>query len=231
MDIGWTQAKNTNLPNEDYWYGANCYDINDDGALDIVGASWGAGVKVWLNNINHNIDDKLEQFNLRITDEDITLSQESPINGDEVTIYATVVNVGDWDASEFTVKFFIDDDLIDTQVDFNFLEANDDIQLEKTWTATEGEHMILVEIEVLNTDLESDSTDNSAEIKINVEENDHGGESNNNTNSSTSEQSTLIFILIIIIVVVLLVIFFVRRKSKNTKFIVVEPIEETEDDN
>jgi hypothetical protein len=231
MDIGWTLAENTNLPSSNYWYGANCYDINDDGALDIVGASWGAGVRVWLNNINGNIDDHLEQFNLRITDEDITLSQEPLINGDEVTIYATVMNVGDWDASEFSVKFYIDDDLIDNQVDFNFLEANDDIQLEKTWTATEGEHTILVEIETLNTDLESDITDNSAEIKISVEENDHGGESNNDTKSSTLEQSILIFILIIIIVVVLLVIFFARRKSKSTKFIVVEPIDDTEDDN
>jgi hypothetical protein len=51
-NLGWTEATNTNLPSEGDWYGANTYDINGDGSLDIVGASWGMGIRAWLNNIS-----------------------------------------------------------------------------------------------------------------------------------------------------------------------------------
>jgi hypothetical protein len=224
MDIGWTLAVNTNLPMRDYWYGANCYDINGDGALDIVGASWGVGVKAWLNNINDN----LPKFNLHITEDDIELSQTTLNDGDEVTIYARVTNVGDRDSSDFNVKFYVDDDQLDTEDNFEYLEANDDIQLEKTWIATKGTHTILVEIEVLNHDLESDITDNSAEISFSVNENEPVNGPDNKTNNS--EQSPLVIIIVIIVIVITLILFFIWRKRKQVQFSEVEPLEETEDD-
>jgi hypothetical protein len=224
MDIGWTLAGNTNLPMRDYWYGANCYDINDDGALDIVGASWGAGVRAWLNNINDN----LPKFNLQITEDDIELSQATLNDGDEVTIYATITNVGDRDASDFNVKFYVDNDQLDSEDNFEYLDANDDIQLEKTWTATKGTHTILVEIDVLNHDFESDITDNSAEISFSVNENDPVNDVNNK--SDDSELSPVLIIIVIIVIVIVLILFFVWRKRKQVQFSVVEPLEVTEDD-
>jgi hypothetical protein len=48
--LSWTLASGTNLVSTGNWYGANCYDINKDGYLDIVACSWGDGIKAYLNN-------------------------------------------------------------------------------------------------------------------------------------------------------------------------------------
>jgi hypothetical protein len=122
----------------------------------------------------------------------------------------------------------VDDDQLDTEDNFEYLEANDDIQLEKTWIATKGTHTILVEIEVLNHDLESDITDNSAEISFSVNENEPVNGPDNKTNNS--EQSPLVIIIVIIVIVIALILFFVWRKRKQVQFSEVEPLEETEDD-
>ncbi|UCH88161.1 MAG: VCBS repeat-containing protein [Thermoplasmata archaeon] len=50
-DMTWTLATSTNVASSDNWCGANVYDINGDGSLDIVGASWSnKGIKAWLND-------------------------------------------------------------------------------------------------------------------------------------------------------------------------------------
>jgi hypothetical protein len=46
----WTLASGTNMISTGDWYGANVYDINGDGSQDIAAASWGSGVKAWLNS-------------------------------------------------------------------------------------------------------------------------------------------------------------------------------------
>lgn len=55
-NMAWELATNTNLPSSGNWYGANCYDIDGDGSLDIVIASWGDGIKAYLNDISQDID-------------------------------------------------------------------------------------------------------------------------------------------------------------------------------
>jgi len=56
MNLGWTLATGTGLISSGYWYGSNCYDINKDGSLDIVAASWGSGIKCYLNTATGNFD-------------------------------------------------------------------------------------------------------------------------------------------------------------------------------
>jgi hypothetical protein len=231
MDLSWELAQNTNLPTSGNWFGANCYDINDDGALDLVGASWGLGVRAWLNNINGD----LQQFNLHITTDDITFSSEPLTEGDEVTIRATITNDGDLDAPEFVVKFLIDDEQIDAEENVELLSVNDEILLEKTWLATEGDHTIQVEIEVPNNNFELDIEDNSAVKSFTVSENDPDPVNNNSKPSEQSPflgflTSPLFLIIIILIIVMVLIALFVTRRRKNVQFHEVEPIEEIEDE-
>jgi hypothetical protein len=232
MDIGWELAKNTNLPKNGNWYGSNCYDINDDGAMDIVGASWGLGVRVWLNNINGD----LKQFNLRITDNDIALSAEELQAGDSVTIKATITNDGESDAPEFLVKFLIDNKQIGTEDNIEILSVNDDILVEKTWTATEGDHTIRVEIEVPNNNVEFDVNDNFAERDFSVSENDPGDPTNDVSNPSEESllisfvTSPLFLIAIVLFVIIILILIGVRRRKQEVQFVEVEVLEEPEDD-
>lgn len=233
MDISWELARNTNLPNTGIWYGANCYDINDDGATDLVGASWGFGVRVWLNNINGDLD----QFNLHISSDDITLSSEPLQDGDEVTISATIKNDGDSDSPEFVVKFLIDNEQIDTEDNIEVLRVNDEIQLEKTWIATQGEHMVLVEIEVPNNNFELNIEDNSAERSFSVNEKISVDPVDNNSNSSEQSllfsivTSPLFLIAIVIIIAIILIKVMIGRRKKPVQFVEVEALEQTEDDN
>jgi hypothetical protein len=232
MEISWKLARNTNLPNDGNWYGSNCYDINDDGAPDLVGASWGNGVRAWLNNINGD----LQAFNLHMTSDDITFSTEPLQDGDEVTISATITNDGDSDAPEFMVKFLIDNEQIGVEDNIAVLRVNDEIQLEKNWIATEGEHTVLVEIEVVDNNFEIDVEDNSAKRNFTVNENKHLDPVDNNSNSSNQSplfsivSSPIFLIAIILIIAILLIIMVVKRRKKNVQFIEVEPIEEPEDD-
>lgn len=67
-NIGWTQATNVNLTTSGNWYSANCVDINSDGSLDILGASWGDGIKVWLNNLSLDMTPPAPVTDLTITE-------------------------------------------------------------------------------------------------------------------------------------------------------------------
>jgi len=55
-NMGWSLASSTGLTSTGKWYGSNCYDINKDGSLDIVAASWGSGIKCYLNSLKINVD-------------------------------------------------------------------------------------------------------------------------------------------------------------------------------
>ncbi len=225
MDIHWTLARNTNLPENENWYGANCYDINNDGALDIVGASWGAGVRAWLNNINNNLNNDQEKFNLHITTDDITLSKENPSDGDEVTIFTKVTNLGVRVSSEFVIEFYVDDVQIEQKTISDPIVPDDDLELETHWVASKGTHKIMVEIIVDDEELESDITDNSAELSITVKDKDPNNNDSSDPNEILSGQMTIVMIFFIIIIIIILIILLTRRKKKNVKFI-VEPLDE-----
>jgi hypothetical protein len=205
--IKWTLAEGTNLPTKGSWYGAGIYDINDDGALDIIGASYGKGIKAWLNNLGGGV----EQFNLRITTNDISFSQDTIKEGDEVTIYADITNTGNLDATEFYVQFFIDDEKLGSEQQINFLNINDDTSAEIEWTAEAGEHTISVEITPTDTELESDTTDNTAEVKFTVFEKDPG----KNGGSDSDGGGFLPGFEILLVAAALTGAFLIRRKMKN----------------
>ena len=50
-NIGWTEVKDKNLPTSMDFYGSNFFDFDSDGDLDIAGATWGNGIKVYETNL------------------------------------------------------------------------------------------------------------------------------------------------------------------------------------
>lgn len=225
-DIIWEKATKTKLPTNGYWYGVNCYDINDDGALDIVGASWGMGVRAYLNNINNNI----ELFNLHITADDITLEPESPTEGDDVIFNAKITNDGDWDTSEFTVEFLIDDEPLGPEDTIDNLKSKYELILNRTWVATEGPHNITVELEAFNINFETDDTDNTAEKYFTVQEKLETQDEKNESDESEFPSSLIIIVIIIVVIIIIVIILLLKRRKKSTEYLTVEAIDESEDD-
>lgn len=87
MNQGWTLATNTNLPTTGNWTGVNCHDINGDGAFDIVGVSYGFGIKAWLNNLSFDITSPRA-----VSDQDVT-----NVPGNSITIYPDMSALDDND--------------------------------------------------------------------------------------------------------------------------------------
>jgi hypothetical protein len=88
LNIGWTKATNINLTQTGDWYSTNCVDINHDGSLDIIAASWGSGVRVWLNNLSRDMTPPAKISDLigvNVTENSITVNWTAPAdNGTDV---------------------------------------------------------------------------------------------------------------------------------------------------
>jgi hypothetical protein len=109
-DLGWTKATNIGLPTSGNWYGANTYDSNGDGSLDLVGASWGMGVRAWLNNISSDKTSPAAVTDLTVTDkttDSITVkwtapadngtdAQSGPVQSYDIRYYTSQINPGTW---------------------------------------------------------------------------------------------------------------------------------------
>lgn len=88
MNLGWTLATNANLTTSGDWYSANCVDINGDGGLDILGTSWGSGVKVWINNLSLDMTPPgavNDLMSTQVTETSLTIKWSAPAdNGTDV---------------------------------------------------------------------------------------------------------------------------------------------------
>ncbi|WP_455393163.1 fibronectin type III domain-containing protein [[Eubacterium] cellulosolvens] len=158
------------------------------------------------------------RFNLRVTTQSITFSKTAMVEGDMVTIYANITNLGPDTASEFLVRFLIDGVQVGDDIQVSELQANLFIKLEKTWLATEGVHILRVEIIPTETTFETDESDNHAEVSVTIrgklvddgkdEEDDHEG------------SSDLLLWLILLIVVIVIIIgagYGVAHKKRKSE--------------
>ncbi|UCH89524.1 MAG: fibronectin type III domain-containing protein [Thermoplasmata archaeon] len=166
-----------------------------------------------------------KKFNLRITKDDITLSQDELEEGEEVTIYANITNIGERDANDFTVIFYIDSEGLGTPENFKKLKQNGFLIVEKNFTTSAGVHTIRVEVIPDYTALEFEMLDNSAEIEINVknkEKEDDTDTSEDDTEKVREQKSSsdvnylIVFIVILIVMIVIgLVMILMNRRRKR----------------
>ena len=101
-----------------------------------------------------------------LTVENIALSNTNPKIGEEITITATINNVGESIATNFIVKFYVDDVEIESQT-ITTLDIGLTEEISVTWKATEGNHTIRVTIE--NVVNEENTNNNEAIETITVE--------------------------------------------------------------
>lgn len=182
-----------------------------------------AGFKTNNSQLIITIEPKLsgQMFNLRITKDDINFSKATIRDGDLVTIIANITNIGLSDATGFSVKFFIDDEQLGQNKTFDGLEANKYKLIVIQWLAKEGNYTLRVEITPVNTNFESDISDNSAEVSFSVIEKapivgpDNGDK--DRSENAADYTSALIAIVIIILMIIIVLAFIFTKKRRSQK--------------
>ncbi|WP_455393162.1 fibronectin type III domain-containing protein [[Eubacterium] cellulosolvens] len=108
--MSWSLATNTNLTSSGDWISVACTDINKDGSIDIAGASWGNGVKAWLNNLTLDITPPAAVLDLVITNVTInsirvnwtapadngTNVSTGPVRSYDIRYMTSNINTGNW---------------------------------------------------------------------------------------------------------------------------------------
>jgi hypothetical protein len=165
------------------------------------------------------------EFNLKIKDNEITFSSTDIREGDEITISATIINLGPDDATGFIVRFKVDEISIGNDFMVGGLAMNTDLNVDMKWTAALGNHTVQIEIIADEPHIESDSSDNNAEriIFVTEKETDGDGDGEGDDTKSNFEAWMLIF-PIIIVIIILLILFLVLRKRKQKSAQVTEQI-------
>jgi len=103
---------------------------------------------------------------LTLNSSNITFSPTSPTEGEPVTITALVQNIGDANASDFTVSFFDGASLIGN--DTISVNVTSPSNASITWTAVAGDHSIRVVADAEDVTVESDEGNNEAARTITV---------------------------------------------------------------
>ena len=157
------------------------------------------------------------KFNLRITENDITLSKTNIVDGDIITISANVTNVGGRAATGFYVRFKIGE--LSTDISVPGLQINAYYIASTTWNATLGNHTLQVELDPDEPLIESTLEDNFVEIPITVTEKETIDDTKSDANTNSDEEFNLlpILMLIIVVIIVILILFLVFRKRKQNQ--------------
>jgi parallel beta-helix repeat protein len=101
-----------------------------------------------------------EAADLLIYSEDIVLSNSNPKLGEEVIIYATVHNVGEAEAQNVTVLFYIDDIQVGSPKTMISIPVNGNETMSTKWIASQiGSHVVKV---IADTPIESNKNNNEA---------------------------------------------------------------------
>jgi hypothetical protein len=158
-----------------------------------------------------------QQYNLRITNSDITLSEDALKAGDVVTISAVVRNSGAQDAGAFSVRFYVDTNTMGTDKDYTQLPQGGTLTAERAWTAIEGTHTIKVEILPKNAGMDSDSTDNTGEISVTVGAGDSNGDGKDDDDKSGGLSSNLMILIVVIVVIIIIVLMLFMAGKNNSK--------------
>jgi hypothetical protein len=110
VNLGWTEALNTNLTSTGRYVAVDCEDINNDGSPDIAAASWGNGVKVYLNNISLDVTEPGSTIDLAvqgITTTSIevnwsapadngTNASSGPVKSYDIRYHTSSIDTGNW---------------------------------------------------------------------------------------------------------------------------------------
>ncbi len=175
-----------------------------------------AGFKSTIGEVTLTVKPESEpelKFNLYITQEDIILSEDNVKDGDLVTIYAYITNLGPLDSTEFFIQYYIDGLQIGENITMSGLKSEEKTQVFMNWTAKEGEHVIRIIITPVDIELESNINDNMAEKNIQVE----GKKTDKSEGDKTEDiiNYTWLIIIFIIIVIIILLIFLVFRRRRQ----------------
>jgi len=109
-----------------------------------------------------------EAADLYIYSEDIVFSNTNPDPGENVTIYTTVHNIGEAEAHNITVIFYIDDIQLGSPKTPPFIPAGGNETVSTKWVASQiGSHVVKV---VVDTPIESNKNNNVATRAIIVGE-------------------------------------------------------------
>ncbi len=156
---------------------------------------------------------KLMQFDLHITDKNISLSKTEITEGNEIIFYANIHNIGAIDAAEFNVSFFLDNEQLGSPVSYQDLNMGNHVNATQAWSAKKGNFTLRIEITPLNFDLEANIQDNSAEIEFSVHGKDEGGEKTGKTQGSSFMVFGLIILVCVIIIILIFCYILLRRKN------------------
>jgi len=107
---------------------------------------------------------------LTITSSDINFSNDIPIPGENITINATIHNIGDADANNTSILFYDGDPASGVLIaeDIVNVSAGQTARASSSWNTTAGQHEIYVLISPFNEFLEKNYTNNKASKIINV---------------------------------------------------------------
>jgi hypothetical protein len=163
--------------------------VNDDiegacqGGPSIAVDSFGIPYIVWVDNRNGDMDiyfarGIILQPDLSVEEKDIEIDPTSPIQNDaQITINATIHNIGQVNASNVIVRFYDGDPSLNKQIGTDqticFIERDGGIgYAEVGWVATPvGIHNIYVVVDPKNTIAESNETNNIASKALEVIDN------------------------------------------------------------
>jgi hypothetical protein len=177
------------------------------------------GFKTSKNRITITVTppDSANKADLQITTSDITFSQSPIKDGDAVVITAEISNVGKQDSTGFTVKFYVDGTQLGTDEDFTQLKADGSLKVDQSWVTTEGTHKIKVDVIPVDSNLEHDDTDNSAEITINV-----GGEETDEPDEDEGGIPFWVWLLVAVIIILVVIAMAMKMRNKPQEAEVVE---------
>jgi len=87
------------------------------------------------------------QTDIKITN--ITFSNDKPLEGEEITIYATVLNNESIRVSNITIQFFIMSEIEQRKIMNLTLEAKESLTVNITWIAKKWEHTVMVGVSIV----------------------------------------------------------------------------------
>jgi len=136
-------------------------DLNDDGKneylIDVNGD--GKFDQIFNGDALHNLPD--------LTVDSISIISTSQIEGDNVKINANIKNIGEYDATHFTVEFKLDGNFVSSKT--ISLTASGSTDLEFVWySAQKGSHTIEIIADPENNISESNEDNNNKSMSISV---------------------------------------------------------------
>ncbi len=157
----------TNNPQPARWYNLPVGSNDGDTIITIQLTDGGVGDDDGIaNGVIFDQGGPVLVPDLTLNSSNITFSPTSPTEGDSVTITALVQNIGDANASDFTVSFFDGASLIGN--DTISVNVTSPSNASITWTAVAGDHSIRVVADSEDVIVESDEENNEAARTITV---------------------------------------------------------------